>query len=230
MCRQASAAIVYTASDREALQSKLVGRTVWAAPNAITASSEMHPAVPVEDAASFVFSGRLVADKKPDLALEGFALAVGALPDSATLEFVGTGPLKAELAERAKSLGVAERVQLHGTVFDVGELELIYSRSIASLSPGYVGLSMTQSHGFGVPMIYAADEPHAPEIEAADEGFNCVAIASDDAAAMAAAMTEIAATRTEWLARREAISARSRDSYSVEAMARGFLAAVTAIE
>lgn len=43
----------------------------------------------------------------------------------------------------------------------------VYANALVSVSPGYVGLSLTQSLSFGVPMLIAIDEAHVPEIDAA---------------------------------------------------------------
>ncbi|MDH8179555.1 glycosyl transferase, partial [Klebsiella pneumoniae] len=51
-------------------------------------------------------------------------------------------------------------------------LKEIYSKSFVSISPGYVGLSITQSLSFGVPMLVSKDENHSPELEALQTGLN----------------------------------------------------------
>jgi hypothetical protein len=84
------------------------------------------------------------------------------------------------------------------------------------MSPGYVGLSITQSLSYGVPMIVARDEPHSPEIEAMRERFNAITVASDDAEALAGVMVEMASDRDAWLSRRADIAADCAGRYSVE--------------
>ena len=109
---------------------------------------------------------------------------------------------------------------------DEGLLSDFYGRSIASVSPGYVGLSLTQSLGFGVPMVIARDEPHSPEIEAAIEGFNCLFFAPATVEALRDAMVAIAGDADTWVARRAAIAEESRRNYSVETMTDGFVSAI----
>jgi len=89
---------------------------------------------------------------------------------------------------------------------------------------------MIQSLGFGVPVLFARDEPHSPEIEAAVEGFNATAVSSDDAAALGRAIVRFAAERGAWYRRRQEIAAWTRERYSVEAMTDRFVAAIGTAE
>ncbi len=65
-------------------------------------------------------------------------------------------------------LGIENRVDFHGWVYDFDNLASLYASSFTSVSPGFAGLGLTQSLGFGVPQIVADDQPHSPEIELAD--------------------------------------------------------------
>jgi glycosyltransferase involved in cell wall biosynthesis len=223
MCRFANAVVVYTNTGRDELAVALPSRPVYAAPNAIVRAAEMQPAETQPGAASFIYSGRFVQSKKPELALRAFAEIIERLPAKSRLIMIGDGSLRPGLEQQSRNLGIDQRVEFTGTVFEYEQLRQLYSQSIATLSPGYVGLSMTQSHAFGLPMIYSVDEPHAPEIEAAREDFNALAFETDDSAALAAAMLDVADHREHWIDRRSAISEACREQYSVEAMARGFL-------
>ncbi len=60
----------------------------------------------------FVYLGRLVAYKSPDLLIEGFALAGKSV--DARLEIIGDGPMRADLEALARRLGVADRVTFAG--------------------------------------------------------------------------------------------------------------------
>ncbi len=65
------------------------------------------------DGTSFLFVGRLVAQKDPKVALEAFALA--ASPRD-RLTIVGDGPLRAQLERRTAELCLADRVEFRGHV------------------------------------------------------------------------------------------------------------------
>ncbi len=60
----------------------------------------------------FVYLGRLVAYKSPDLLIEGFALASKTI--DAQLEIIGDGPMRADLEALVHKLGVANRVTFAG--------------------------------------------------------------------------------------------------------------------
>ena len=92
-----------------------------------------------------------------------------------------------------------------------------------SVSPGYVGLSITQSFGFGVPIIIGRDEPHAPEIECAIEGKNCAFFASDNPQDFADKMLEFYTNKETWSAKKASLANYAREKYSVEKMVEPFL-------
>jgi len=136
------------------------------------------------------------------------------------------GPLRGELEGRVVDLGLEGRVEILGHVSDIAVLREIYRRSIAAVSPGYVGLSLIQSLGNGVPMLIARDEPHAPEVEAVVDGVNGMFFESDSTDALAAALVVVADQRERWASRRQEIADRARSIYSVEHMVDAFVAAL----
>jgi len=226
MVRLATAVISYTEDEARIFASSVGASKVFAAHNALY-SSRTH-SDPVADAPGcvFLFVGRLVDQKRPGLALRAFASAKDALPSDAALVFVGDGPLRARLEAEARVLGVGRSVRFTGHVGRFTELRSYYNAALASVSPGYVGLSLTQSLWFGVPMLIADSEPHSPEIEAARKGLNCLFFRAGDVSSLAAAMVEIAASRSQWVARRSAIAKDCRSRYSLENMTAGIAAAV----
>ena len=130
------------------------------------------------------------------------------------------------MRREADRLAISDRVLTPGGVYGRAALEHYYEYAVAALSPGCVGLSIVQAGAFGLPMLYASDEPHGPELEAAEEGFNALSVDSDDPSALARAMVGIAADAQIWSQRRDEISRRVRERYSVEAMADGFVNAL----
>jgi glycosyltransferase involved in cell wall biosynthesis len=168
MRRMADEIIVYTESQAEELRHKMVGKTIMAAPNSLYSKSEMRPLI-LEDGEvnNFIYVGRLTALKKVDFLVRSFITSIPQLPENCSLLIVGDGELKQELVDLVYENDVSERVKLLGHIGDLENLRSLYASSIASISPGYVGLSITQSFGFGVPMIISKNENHSPEIEAA---------------------------------------------------------------
>lgn len=218
--RQADVLVVYTESQAKDLRAELPRKPILAAPNALYRGEDMKP-VPVRQPLSFLFSGRLVPEKKPALLVEAFARALGKLGDT-RLIVIGNGPERGKLLRAAQRLGVADRLDTPGSVTDPSRLRDYYAQAIASVSPGYVGLSIIQSLGFGVPMIVASEEPHSPEIEAAVTDLTARFFETDSVASLADALVALYESRSEWLARRAELSDWCRARYSAEQMAARF--------
>jgi len=225
MRRPADGTLVYT--EQQALELAETGeRNVYVAPNALYRWSDMVPAL-AERPTDFLYVGRLVPEKRPDLLLSAFVSAIDRLPPQTRLVFVGDGPRSARLREVADSLAKG-RVLFEGHISDPDQLRAIYARSIASVSPGFVGLSITQSLGYGVPMVIARNEPHSPEIEAAVEGWNAIFFSPTSSAALADALVA-ASLQPAAPSLRRAISEDCRRRYSAEVMAEGFIEALIGV-
>ena len=225
--RLASALVLYTEQQRRELRQMMPPSTaLYAAPNALYRAADLRPAAPSDGRpSSFLCVGRLIPEKKPRLLVEAFARAADAgLPADCRLVLAGDGPERPALEGLCRARGIADRVELAGHV-PPDALRPYYGDAIASVSPGYVGLSLTQSLGFGIPMIYGLDEPHAPEIEAALDGVNARSFPSDDAEALARTLVEFAQERAQWLERRDGIARWTAERYSLEAMCERIAAA-----
>lgn len=224
MVRLASSTIIYTNKQAEELKLAIPGARVTAAPNSLYRESECG-FITGGGRSNFIYVGRIVNEKKVELLIDAFAQVAPKLPGT-TLIIIGDGPALSEMRNRVDALGVAELVDFRGHVEDVDELRTAYSSCIAAVSPGYVGLSATQSFSFGVPMIIADTEPHSPEIEAVRPGFNALYFPSDSASGLAKAMERMAGERDMWNERGPDISRECCKSYSAEAMAGGVIRSV----
>lgn len=217
--------ILYTYSDRDAIGPRARHAQLFVAPNSLYPKAAL--TFDTSSARnSFIYVGRQVADKKVEVAIRAMAEAVKDPGFGADLVIVGEGPTLENNKALAQSLGVEARIFFLGHIGAREKLEALYGMAIASLSPGYVGLSLTQSLGFGVPMIISRDEPHAPEIEAAREGENCLFFNTDQPESLARVMALMASERAAWAARGPRIAEFCRERYSTEAMGEGFLAAI----
>jgi glycosyltransferase involved in cell wall biosynthesis len=228
MKRLANDIVVYTHTEADALARLMPGKRIHAAPNGLYPASRAVQGPDARPGRDVIYVGRLIESKKPPLLLEAFAGALRRLPDDSCLVIVGEGDLLPGLRDRARTLGIADRVRFTGHVNDFETLSSLYSNALVSVSPGYAGLSVIQSHWFGVPMIIARDEPHAPEIEAAVEGENAVLVESDSPTALSDALLQVFAERTRWLTRGPAIASRCVERYSIEAAVRSFTAVIRA--
>lgn len=222
--------IVYTEEQKQILVDELRYRgEAFAAPNALYSQDEMCP-LDSPERRDFLYVGRLVPDKKPQLMISAFAKAIPGLPEESRLLIVGDGPERPAMERLVDSLNLKHRVTLFGHISDYAKLKSFYATSVASLSPGYVGLSITQSLGFGIPMIYSRDEPHAPETVAAKEGWNCLSFTTDSADDFAAKMQQVSQEKSEWIRRAASISEDCRSRFSVERMASEFVRAINGHE
>ncbi len=222
MQRLCTGLIMYTYSEAAQISSVLPGKDVLVAANALYRACDIIASPMRKDPSDFVVIGRLVFEKKPILALDAFERVLPKLPDRSCLHFVGEGPSGHEISARiAASPELKERVVSHGHVWDRPELRDIFDRCVAMLAPGYVGLNATQSLGFGVPVIFSKDEPHAPEIELLDPA-NSVSFRSDDVADLAQCIEAASENASLWISRGPEIADNVRSMYSAEAMAMTF--------
>lgn len=221
MLRLASGANLYTRSDGEKFRALFPHKAGNVSFNAVMWARECRAAPTPRRRLLFV--ARMVPDKKPLLLLEAFAQALPRLPADIHLEFVGGGPLEPALHARVAELGLGPRVTVRGALYETEDLRSAYDQALASFSPGYVGLSATQSFGFGVPMLIARDEKHSVEIELCRENFNCAFFPSDSPAALADTIVEFVSHPPAWSQRHEEISAALRASYTLDHMCDGFM-------
>jgi glycosyltransferase involved in cell wall biosynthesis len=222
MRRSADALLLYTHSQAAEIVRSKGSRSVFVAPNSLYKRRDM-AFCETSERRNFVYVGRLIREKKARLLLEAFERASRNLPTDSRLIFVGDGPERASLEATRLTCASKDRVEFTGHVSDRNELLKLYGSAVASVSPGYVGLSVTQSFSYGVPMIIAKDEPHSPEIEAAVERENCAFFASDDVDGLAMVMEQFFRERRSWHAKGRAIVHLCQERYSVETMAKGFI-------
>lgn len=221
--------IAYTKSQANLLSARYPWLSTWVAANACISASDCVVADSQDQSHdSFLYVGRLVSRKKVSLLLEGYLIAKRRvlISERTRLVFVGDGEERELLEEQVASAGVQDRVYFAGHVSEIDELRAFYGRAICSVSPGYVGLSATQSFSFGVPMLVARDEFHSPEIEACRDGFNAYFFDSDSPEGLAEMLSRLEQGREACLDRRYEISAWTKKNYSFEAMRDAFIEAV----
>ena len=216
-----SAVNLYTHEEAKRLRTLLPRKRSNVAPNAVMwrrdcLYDERKPRT------RLLFVARLIDDKKPMLLLEAFAKAIAHLPAEIRLDFIGEGPARKQLEARLDVLGINDRVALHGEIYAVNSLRAFYQEAIATVSPGYVGLSATQSFGFGVPMLIAEGERHSVEIALCERGFNCDYFESDSPEALKDMIISFIKVPPKWSKERGAICNRLRERYTLDEMCDGF--------
>lgn len=227
MWRLASARIVYTCSQVTELRKVLPG-PIFPAKNALYSEATVRSRGD-RDRQRFIYVGRLVPEKRPDLLIRALGLLANG-NFALSIDIVGDGPEREALQVLANELGVEKNVRFYGHISDQTLLAEIYDEAIAALSPGYVGLSATQAFFFGVPMIVADGEAHSPEIEACREGFNTVFFKAGDAYSLSVAIEWVYMERRRWREEANKIQRDVCNRYSIEKMVKCFEMAASACQ
>lgn len=223
MRRLSSGVITYTYSDLGDASSENPTKPAWVAPNSLYRRDEiLGSAKSGRDRIDFVYVGRFEPAKKVGVAVEAFACS-GLASEGARLVLVGDGSETDALRKLATRLGVDASVLFPGWIGERTGLANIYGSAVASLCPGFAGLGLTQSLGFGVSMIVSRDEPHSPEIELAEAG-GVLWFDSDSPRSLADQMILAWARRD--LVPNTSYSETVAEKYSAEAMAEGLLKAL----
>lgn len=162
MRRLADATLLYGYDSVIPAREDLPGQPVWVAPNALYRQNQFDLSTASARTKQVIYVGRLVSEKKVDLLIRAFSEIQGA---DRRLLIVGDGPEALNLQRLAHELGISQWVDFLGQISEAKELAELYAGVSVAVSPGYAGLSLTQSLGFGVPVLVADEEPHAPEIE-----------------------------------------------------------------
>lgn len=217
MRRLSSGTISYTYSDQIKARRELPRDPVWVAPNAIYPRHAIRPLASKSLRSSFLYVGRFEPAKKVELLVRGFArLPKGGY--TLRLVLIGNGSESDALKALVHELGIEPLVDFPGWISEPAELEPFYADAICSVSPGFAGLGLTQSLGFGVPSVVARDEPHSPEIELASTGA-VRWFASDDSEDLARALAFSISERSSLPL--VSVSEHVASTYSAESMAAG---------
>lgn len=219
----ASEIITYTVSQKRELQEKMPRAKIRASSNALLEKEEMFYQLKSEELLNIIYVGRLVADKKVMKLYKAFNEIYKNLPPTTNLIIVGAGPQKEALQKSILKNNMEDRIQIKDAIFDHKILSILYAQSLVSVSPGYVGLNIIQSFGYGVPMVISKDEPHSPEIEAANEFENVIYFDSNDEKALAKSLLEVFENKNYWILQRESIYKACTLNYSIQRMCKPFI-------
>lgn len=222
MRQLASVILVYTVTQKKELQVKMPNKKILCAPNSLFYKNEMLTNNDGGVIQNIIYVGRLTVLKKPLLLIKAFKKVLYQLPNEVKLIIVGEGGEKEKLINYVKINDLEKRVLIMGHISDYNKLKSLYNTSLVSVSPGYIGLSVTQSFSFGVPMIVSKQENHSPEIEAVIEGFNAKYFDTDNIDSLSNGILELYENKSYWLNKREDISNFCKDNYSIEVMSEAF--------
>lgn len=216
----ATGIVTYTESQAKLLRQKHPKKPVFSAPNSLYSKNQMGFNMS-SHRFRILYVGRLVKEKKPKDLIDAFDLIASSMPNI-KLTIIGDGPERHTLEASAKNSRHSDRIEFPGYISKFESLRPYYAETIVSVSPGYVGLSITQSLAFGVPMLISRSENHSPEIEAAIDGFNCRFFETDRIESLAESLLLFIKEAELWKQRGADIAADCGQRYSVERMADGF--------
>ena len=216
--------IVYTKKQAKELQEKMPSKKIIAAPNAFLYKHEMETSnIPMAEITDIIYVGRLTKVKKTRLLAEAFIRSISILPAKTNLIFIGEGEENQTLQNLAIENKLEDRIKILGSIYNSENLKKYYAKSLFSVSPGYAGLSIIQSFGFGVPILISKNEKHAPEIEAVIENENSIYFETDNSEDLGRKMLMIFQKKENWLKKRKEISKFCKKNYSIENMAQVFI-------
>lgn len=170
--------------------------------------------------------GRLSPEKKVDLLVEAFAKCLPSLSEDVRLSIVGEGNEKEVLVAKARDLGIGSRVDWHGAIYRHEELAPIFNASCICVGSGCVGLSAIHALAFGVPMLFADNEPHGPEVEALIPGTNSASFAAGDPVSLAGALEALLGDRRGLQALGTSGAEKVSREFSVDQMVKVFEEAI----
>lgn len=181
----------------------------------------------------FMYLGRIQKRKRIDELLMAYARLENDVRMNYKVLIVGDGPEEelTALRQLAARLEISANVIFEPGTYQEKKVCACYSRALAYVSPGHVGLGVVQSFAHGVPVVTARDASHAPEFvhcgEANSYLYTRTAYDTESAVNnLRDALLDIVADRKTWQERSQAAYATYRDQCSIARMVAGFSAAI----
>jgi glycosyltransferase involved in cell wall biosynthesis len=160
------------------------------------------------NAPAVAWVGRLSEEKAPLLALDAFAR----LSDrSAHLTFIGEGPLRSALLQRATELGVGDRVRADGSRSDAAELLPAFDALLLSSQTEGTPMVILEAAMAGVPIV-ATSVGGVPDVV----GTDALTVPAGDAVALADALAASLTDRHAAEERARRLGARLRSADAAE--------------
>jgi glycosyltransferase involved in cell wall biosynthesis len=167
-----------------------------------------------EDCGLVFSAGRMTVEKDQATLLRAFSMAAQRRPD-AILILAGDGPLRAQLEQEARDLGIAQRVRLPGIRQDV--TRLMAAADVFALSSSTEGLPMAvlEAMSAGVPVVSTSVGGLKTLLT---DGVTGLLVPPEDSRALAAALVRLLENPVE----RQRIGAAGKqlvtEEYTVERM------------
>lgn len=214
--------IVYTKEQEKELKSKMPKKNISSAPNSVISKDKMLTNSGNESL-NLVYVGRLTKAKKPFFLVKAFHKSISKYPSQTKLIIIGDGNQRKKIENYVIKNNLEAKIKIKGHINKYEILKEIYFNCFFSISPGYAGLSITQSFGFGVPILISKDEKHSPEIEAIKVKYNALYYETDSEKDFNRVLLNAYQNKKYWLSQRKSIVEFCKKEYSVEAMAKVFI-------
>lgn len=214
--------VVYTKTQRKELLEKMPEKEVLSASNSVVNSSQMG-FLNEKSNVNLIYVGRLTNLKKSLFMVKAFEQGIHQFPKETKLIIVGSGEEKKAIEQYIQDNNLSKKIELKGHINDYNLLKKLYAEAFFSISPGYVGLSITQSFGFGVPMLVSRNENHSPEIEAFIENENGLYFNTDDMKDFTSTLNLAFENKSKWDKKKKTIVEFCKQNYSANSMAQVFI-------
>jgi glycosyltransferase involved in cell wall biosynthesis len=142
---------------------------------------------------------------------------------------IGDGEDRSRLEGLVRELGITTHVLFVGPLYDEMAIAPWMLGSACLAFPAAIGLSMLHALNYGLPVISSDDRlPHGPEIEALRPGENGFFYRDGDVASFASAIARVIddAALQRSLSAGALATVSGPEGWNLEAMVRGFLAAI----
>ena len=135
--------------------------------------------------------GRVDANKNHRMILRAFQAIADQFPD-AVLTIYGNGPLREQLLEQIRKMGMQDRIFMPGAVTDVPErIEKAYAFVLSSFTEGMPN-TLLEAMSLGLACV-STDCPCGGPKDVIEDGVNGCLVPVDDSDALAARLTELLA-------------------------------------
>lgn len=176
----------------------------------------------------FLFCGRLTPKARLDLALQALAEMLAETPNT-LLVVIGDGEERTRLQKLAIQLGISDCVRWMGTIYDQHTMAPWFLSAKAFVYPGYIGLSIMHSMGYGLPVITHHNMSNqSPEIAALRDGMNGLLFQEGNIVDLVRKMHHLAFSENERMIMGKHAARTVAEEFTLENMVRRFVIAIEA--
>ena len=218
--------VCYTIEEFKKFRIEFPNKAIFIAPNSLYTAEELDYEFESSESEDFIYCGRLDHDKNVEWLISEFIDFCKSATFKSSLHVVGDGPMKESLKNTAIQNSLGSRIIFYDHISDFETLKNIYSKCLAGITSGFVGLNAIQVTGFGLPLIFPQklELNHAPEAYLLNPLNSYSYILKEGNLRLA--LIEVTKNKHEWISRRNAIRERTVRLHSVNLMTEGMFYAI----